>query len=62
MYIELESQSRLQPYVSFDWRLVAERGLRCYGHFHEPRRESKSVATCEIGFLQKASSPARAPT
>lgn len=55
MYIDLELQSELQPYVSFDWRLIAERGLRCYGHFHLPIRESKTVASCEISFLVKAS-------
>lgn len=56
MYIDLELNSKLQPYVLFDWRFIAERGLRCYGHFHAPQNESKSVATCEISFLIKASS------
>lgn len=54
MYIDLESRSKLQPYVEFDWRLVAERGLRCYGHFHNRTQDLNSVATCEISFLQKA--------
>lgn len=55
MYIDLTPQSKLQPYVCFDWRLVAERGLRCYGHFHESQNESKTVASCELAFLLKAS-------
>lgn len=55
MYIDIELQSNLQPYVLFDWRLIAERGLRCYGHFHRLHEESKTVASCEISFLIKAS-------
>lgn len=54
MYIDTEPQNKLQPYVLFDWRLIAERGLRCYGHLHA-LDSSKSVASCEIGFLIKAS-------
>ena len=54
MYFDLGVESNLQPYVSFDWRLVAERGLRCYGHFHSKNNELKTVAACEIGFLIKA--------
>lgn len=56
MYIDLEPQSKLQPYVQFDWRLIAERGLRCYGHFHNQSREMRTVASCEICFLIKARS------
>lgn len=55
MYIDIGLQSKLQPYVLFDWRLIAERGLRCYGHFHRLKEESKTVASCEISFLIKAS-------
>lgn len=55
MYIDLELENQLQPYVKFDWRLVAERGLRCYGHLHQLFKESRSVASCEICFLIKAS-------
>lgn len=61
MYIDTEIQSKLQPYVLFDWRLIAERGLRCYGHFHRWPNSgllNNTVASCEIGFLIKASSPA----
>lgn len=54
MYIDLEQNSKLQPYVLFDWRFIAERGLRCYRHCHVLQKESKSVATCEISFLIKA--------
>lgn len=54
MYIDLELQSSLQPFVQFDWRLIAERGLRCYGHFHRPRNDAKTVASCELNFLRKA--------
>ena len=57
MYIDLETQNKLQPYVQFDWRLIAERGLRCYGHFHDCNRDSKTVASCEINFLLTASYP-----
>lgn len=55
MYIDLKLQNKLQPYVMFDWRLVAERGLRRYGHFHS-EAEPKTVASCEVAFLSKASS------
>lgn len=54
MYIDLELQSSLQPFVRFDWRLIAERGLRCYGHFHRLRNDAKTVASCELNFLLKA--------
>lgn len=55
MYIDLEVQNKLQPYVKFDWRLVAERGLRCYGHFHhQALGAGVSVADCELSFLLKA--------
>lgn len=57
MYIDLELQSNLQPYVLFDWRLIAERGLRCYGHFHRFKRDAKTVASCELNFLKKARHP-----
>lgn len=54
MYIDLGRQSGLQPFVSSDWRLVAERGLRCFGHMHSPASDCKTVAACEIGFLLEA--------
>lgn len=56
MYIDMESNSLLQPYVEFDWRLIAERGLSFYRHYHRFEVECKTVASCEILFLMKVSS------
>ena len=55
MYMELDARSSLQPYVRFDWRLVAERGLRCYGHLHAngSSKSGRSPAACELAFLLK---------
>lgn len=58
MYVDLEAPSRLRAHVRFDWRLVAERGLRRFGHIHG-WPNTLLAGLCELNFLSSSSAKAR---